>query len=161
MRANPRKPAMTLAAPPRKPATLTANALKPALVLAATVLATVGMTACASTVSTSGFKGEEKAVAQRISNFQSDATALNEQKVCQNDLASVVLVRLRAAGGKCEAALKKQLGEVDVFELKVESVKVTGRTASARVKSTWSGKSAISTMQLIKQGGTWKIAALA
>lgn len=140
---------------------ITARALRP-MAFATTALAALTMTACgASTVSTGSFSGEAKAVAQRISNFQSDATALNEQKLCQNDLASVVLARLRAAGGKCESALKTQLGEVDVFELKVESIAVTGRKASARVKSTWSGKSVVSKLQLVKEGSAWKIAALA
>ncbi len=138
-----------------------ARARKP-MTFAITALAALTVTACGtSTVSTGNFSGEAKAVAQRISNFQSDATALNEQKLCQNDLASVVLARLRAAGGKCEPALKTQLGEVDVFELKVESIVVTGAKASALVKSTWSGKSVLSKLQLVKEGGAWKIAALA
>jgi hypothetical protein len=140
---------------------MTTHALKP-MTFAAAALTALTMTACgASTVSTSNFSGEAKAVAQRISDFQTDATALNEQKLCKNDLASVVLVRLRAAGGSCEPALKTQLGEVDVFELKVESIAVTGAKASARVKSTWSGKSVVSRLQLVKEGGAWKIAALA
>jgi hypothetical protein len=129
---------------------------------AAALMAAVGISACGtSAVSTGSFKGEEKAVAQRIADFQSDATSLSEQKVCHNDLASVVLARLKAAGGKCEAALKTQLGEVDVFELKVESIAIAGATASARVKSTWSGKSRFSTMRLVKEGGAWRIAGLA
>jgi len=151
-----------MGATPLRPSPRTGH-LRIRLIAAATaVLAAAGLTACgASTVSTSSFKGEAKAVAQRISDFQSDATSLNEQKLCQADLASVVLARLRAAGGKCESALKTQLGEVDVFELKVESIAVTGAKASARVKSTWSGKSRLSTMQLVREGGTWKISALA
>ncbi len=140
---------------------MTVRALR-SMTFAAAALVALTMTACgASTVSTSNFSGEAKAVAQRISDFQTDATGQNEQKLCQVDLASVVLARLRAAGGKCEPALKTQLGEIDVFELKVESIAVTGAKASARVKSTWSGKSAISKLQLVKEGGTWKIAALA
>jgi hypothetical protein len=140
---------------------MTPAATKPTMALAAMTLATLAATACGmTTVSTGSFKGEQKAVAQRISNFQSDATGLNEQKVCHNDLASVVLARLKAAGGKCESALKTQLGEVDVFELKVESIALTGATASARVKSTWSGKSRFSTMRLVREGGAWKISGL-
>ncbi len=135
--------------------------LKPTMTLATVALTVLAVTGCgASTVSTGSFKGEEKAVAQRIADFQSDATGLDEQKVCHNDLARVVLARLAAAGGKCEAALKTQLGEVDVFELKVESIALKGATASARVKSTWSGKSRFSTMLLVKEGGAWRIAGL-
>ena len=141
---------------------MTPTILKPTVALAAMTLASLAASACGTaTVSTGSFKGEQKAVAQRISNFQSDATGLNEQKVCNNDLSSVVLARLKAAGGKCEAAMKTQLGEVDVFELKVESIAIAGATASARVKSTWSGKSRFSTMRLLKEGGTWKISGLA
>jgi hypothetical protein len=140
--------------------TLSAAPPKPLASLLSLALMTWGLCACGTTVSTSSFKGEEKAVAQRIADFQSNATAIDEQKVCQNDLASVVLARLRVAGGRCEAALKTQLGVVDDFELKVESIAVAGTHASARVKSTWSGKSRSSTMVLVREGGAWKISEL-
>jgi hypothetical protein len=120
-----------------------------------------GLTACGtSSVSTSGYSGEAKAVAQRISDFQSDATAADQQKVCKNDLAASVLAKLQKSGSGCEAALKHQLTQIDNLELKVNSIDVSGKTASAVVESMWSGKTIKSKLLLSKEGGSWKVAGL-
>ena len=57
-------------------------------------------------------------------------------------------------------ALKNQLGAIDNYELTVESIAVHGTSATARVKSTWSGKRRTTTMGLVKEGGAWRIATL-
>jgi hypothetical protein len=133
---------------------------KPMLALAATALSAVVLTACGATVSTSGYKGEEKAVAQRVSDFQSDVTASEARKVCENDLAASVRARLKTAGSDCESALKGQLKQIDVPELTLRSIEVKGDAAKARVRSTWSGKTAESTLMLVKEGSNWRIATL-
>jgi hypothetical protein len=127
------------------------------MILAATALSALALTACGTAVSTSGYKGEEKAVAQRVSDFQSDVTANEAQKVCENDLAVAVKARLKAAGSDCETALKNQLKQVDTPELTIQAIAVKGDTAQARVRSTWSGKTAESTLALVKEGSTWRI----
>jgi hypothetical protein len=138
--------------------TIRANRAARALALAP-VLA-IGLGACGTTVSTGNYKGESKAVVQRISDFQTDVTAGEESKLCDRDLASVVQTRLRAGGGDCVQALKRQLGAIQNFELTVKSIAVHGTSATARVSSTWSGKQRTSTMRFVKEGGAWKIAAL-
>src|SRR5262245_20810372 len=116
---------------------------------------------CANKVSTSGFSGEERAVAQTISNLQADVTAADQQKICRNDLAATVVGRLNAAPGGCRQAVKRQVAEVDSLHMTVQSVQL-GRTsaqptASARVKSVYQGKMRPSTVSLVKEGGKWKI----
>ncbi len=115
--------------------------------------------ACGNTVSTSSFKGEAHEVAQTVANLQADVTAGEQKKVCGSDLALPVVSRLGGTKA-CEAAVKTQLAEVDSTEVKVESVRVTGTTATAKVKSTYSGKSRPSTINLVKEGGKWKISGL-
>ncbi len=127
--------------------------------LAAALLA-LGLAACGSTVSTSAFKGEAHAVAQRISDYQADIAAASEQKLCREDLSSAVRARLSTASGGCKQALKRQLGSIDDYEVTVEKVAVSGATATAVVKSTWSGKARLTTLELVKQGGSWRIAGL-
>lgn len=112
--------------------------------------------ACGETVSTGSFKGESRHVAETVSDFQKDATASDEQKLCANDLAKTLTKRLGAAGG-CQAVVKEQLGQVDALNLTVDSIAVNGATAQARVKSTWEGKSRVSTLSLVKEGNRWKI----
>jgi copper chaperone CopZ len=126
------------------------------------VLLVVGLSACATTVSTSGYKGEAKDVAQTIKNLQSDVTAGDEKKVCQNDLAGSVVKSLSSAKGGCQQAIKDQLAEIASFEVSVQSIQVTSpaKSATARVKSKYSGKNRISTVSLVKEAGKWKIAKL-
>jgi hypothetical protein len=118
-----------------------------------------GLLACGETASTSGFKGESHNVAQTVSNFQSDASANNQKKLCENDLAATLTARLRSAGG-CETVLAEQLKEIDALGLTIESIAVKGTSALARVKSTYSGKNAITTLTLVKEGSHWKISGL-
>jgi hypothetical protein len=135
-------------------------AVKRRATLALAPLLVTGLAACGSTVSTSSFKGASQAVAQRISDFQSDVTSGEEKKLCNSDLARAVQARLTAAGGSCRQALKNQLGAIDDYELSVDSIAVHGTNATASVKSTWSGKQRLTTLQLVKEGGAWKISAL-
>jgi len=138
--------------------------VKRALALLCVPLLAAGVAACGSASGIAGFKGEEHNVAQTISNLQADATARDEGKVCDNDLASTVVTRLDAAAGGCKQAIKDQLSEVDTFELTVESVQVndSGKvpTATARVKSVHAGKTELSTVSLVKEDGQWKISSL-
>ena len=119
---------------------------------------TTWLTACGETASTSNFKGESHNVAQTVSDFQSDASAGNQKKLCENDLAAALAARLRSGGG-CQTVLKNQLHEIDALNMTIESINVGGTStkALARVKSTYSGKSRITTLTLVKEGSRWKI----
>jgi hypothetical protein len=119
------------------------------------------LSACGSTVSTAGFKGQQHEVAQTISNLQADATAGEQKKICGDDLAAVAVSRLGGTKG-CEEAIKKQLAEVDSLEVSVQSVKLAagGTSATAAVTSIYEGKKRPSTASLVKEGGKWKISAL-
>jgi len=121
----------------------------------------LGLAACGTTVSTSGYKGEEKAVAQTISNLQADATASDQGKLCSNDIAAPIVASL---GGKkaCEAALKSQLTEIDSLEVNVVSIKLApaGTSATAIVTSTYGGKKARGPITLVKEDGKWKVSKL-
>lgn len=121
------------------------------------VLLALGVGACGSTVSTSSFKGEAHAVAQRISDLQSDVSALNEQKICEQDFSRAARARLSTGGNTCKQALKRQLGSIDAYELTVEKIAVSGATATARVRSTWAGKLSSNRLKLVKEGGSWRV----
>lgn len=122
-------------------------------------LCALALGACATTTSTSNFKGVEHDVAQRIADLQSHVTSSEQAKICGEDLAASIVTRL---GGKhaCESAIKEQLAQIASTELEVESVKVSGQSASAVVKSVFDGKKRERTVSLVHEGGKWKIAAL-
>ena len=123
------------------------------------VVCALALAACGTTTSTANFKGTEHEVAQTIANLQSDVSAGEEKKICANDLAAAVVTRL---GGqqRCQSTVKDQLAEIDNTELQVESVKVTGATATATVKSNYSGKKRATSVSLAKEGEKWKIVSL-
>jgi hypothetical protein len=130
---------------------------KRATALLCAPLLALGLSACAQTVSTSGLAGEAKAAGETVKDLQSNATAGEAKKICQDDLADAVVKRLAGASGGCQEAIKKQLAEIDSVELTVESIQVNGATATAHVKSVYSGKKRLSTMSLVKEGGKWRI----
>ncbi len=128
------------------------------LALLCAALCALALAACASTVSTSGYSGAKRSVAQTVANLQSDATAGDQKKICANDLAAATVARLGGAKG-CESAVKSQLAEVDSLEVTVQSIQLAkGETAAtAQVKSVHQGKSRPSSISLVKEGGKWKI----
>jgi hypothetical protein len=135
---------------------------KRALALSCVVLIALGLSACAKTVSTSGLSGEAKDAAETIKALQSDVTAGDQKKVCENDLAKALVTKLDAASGGCRQALKTQLAEIDSLELNIDTVQVTsaGHAAGATVTSVYSGKKRKSTLSLVKESGKWKISGL-
>jgi hypothetical protein len=126
--------------------------------LCAPLLAMV-LAACGTSVSTSSFKGERQKVAQVVANLQKHASALEASKICAEDLAAARVAQLNAQGG-CKKTLETQVKQIDSYEATVESVRVSGATASAEVKSINAGKKAIQTMSFVKEGGRWKASAV-
>lgn len=121
----------------------------------------LALSACGSTVSTAGFKGDQHDVAQTVANLASHATAAEEKKICGEDLAAGVVKRLGGTKG-CEAAIKSQLAEVDSLAVTVGSIQIApdGASATALVASIHEGKSHPSTIALVKEDGKWKISGL-
>jgi hypothetical protein len=131
------------------------------LTLLCLALCALPLSACARAVSTSSFKGKQEEVAKAISNLQADATAAEQKKICANDLAGAVVRSLGGAKG-CEAAIKRQVAEIDSLEATIQSIHVAsaGTSATAQVKSIHEGKNKLSSVSLVKEGGRWKISGL-
>lgn len=130
--------------------------------LALAALASAGAAAgCGTTSSAGSFKGEQHNVAQTIADLQSHATAGEQGKICSQDLTAAVVQRLGGTKG-CESAIKEQIQQIGNFETTVESVNIesSGRSATAVVKSVYSGKSRETTVRLEKEGGRWKVGGL-
>ncbi|MCL2769136.1 MAG: nuclear transport factor 2 family protein [Solirubrobacterales bacterium] len=115
---------------------------------------------CGPAASTSTFHGESHAVAQTVSEFQSNANSRNQAHICEHIITAELRSALTAPHRSCAKALEEQLAQVDNFTISIESISVRGPRATARVKSTWSGREALSTLALVKEAGRWRIAAL-
>ena len=133
--------------------------MRRALALSCLPLCALAISACATKTSTGNFSGTEKSVAQTVANLQSAVTAGEQKKICTEYLSTSVVSSLGGSKG-CEAAVKEQVAEIDGTEAEVESVKVNGTTATAKVKSTYSGNKKLSEVTLVEEGGKWKVSAV-
>jgi hypothetical protein len=133
---------------------------RPLALLALSIAA--GLSGCSTTNSSAGnFKGDQAKVASTITALSSAASSHDSTKICTKILAPAVAAALKAAGGSCPSVVSKQLDTVDTFDVSVQTVKITGATAKATVKSTSNGKDKTDTLDLVRLAdGTWRIASL-
>jgi hypothetical protein len=107
------------------------------------------------------FSGASQDVADKIEELQSAGERSDESKICQDVLAPALRQKIAQGGLSCNAEVDDALGDADDFDLAVESVKITGNTATARVKARiGSDKNAIRTMTLTRDGQRWLISDL-
>ena len=125
--------------------------------LALAPLVAAGLAACGSTVSTGSYKGASAAVAQRIGDFQTDVTAGEDKKLCNQDLA--------ARGADATAGRGRQLrAGAEEPARRDRQLRTRGRVDrgprderdGAREEHVV-GQAAHETMGLVKEGGAWKI----
>ena len=131
----------------------TRSLLVPALITAAALAA-----GCGSASSTADFEGEAKDVAQVIEDLQEYAQQDDANEICQNVLDSEVVQRI--PGGDCVRTISQAIDDADNYDLTVDSVRVSGTTARARVKA-GRDEDQVETIELRKTGDVWKITRLA
>jgi hypothetical protein len=134
----------------------------PPLAVAATGLALAA--GCAPTTSSKTnlgtFRGDQRQAAQAVVDFASAANSGDEQRLCGTLLAKALATRLAAAGRGCPAVVHEAIRDADSVDLTVQSVRVTGDRASARVKLETGKKDRTTTLTLVREGGGWRIAGL-
>jgi hypothetical protein len=137
---------------------------QPATALAAVATCAALIAGCAPTTSSntklSDFRGDQRAVAQAVVDFQSAANDGNEQRICRDLLAQSLASRLGARGRACPAAVHEAIRDADSLDMTVQSVSVDGQRASARVKLETGDKDRTATLALVRERGTWRIAGL-
>jgi hypothetical protein len=136
---------------------------RPLLVFVAALVAAL-LAGCGATPagndSTGKFRGPQRLVANTVEDLQSAATDADEDKICRDILARALTDRLAARGGGCPAVVDAAVKDADVFDLTVESVRVTGDRATARVRAETGDKDRRYSLQLVRERGVWRIAAL-
>ena len=136
---------------------------RPSTALAATALAVAALAAgCApqtgsSSNSVSKFRGDQRAAAQAVEDFQAAADDSDETKICTGLLAKALADRLAAAGHGCPAVVNATLKDTDSTDMTVESVRVTGDRATARVKFETGKKDRRGNIALVRESGGWRI----
>jgi hypothetical protein len=119
---------------------------------------------CAATTSSKTkldtFRGAQRQAAQAVVDFESAANSGDEQRICGALLAKALVTRLAAGGRGCPAVVHEAIRDSDSVDLTVQSVRVTGDRASARVKLETGKKDRTTTLGLVREGGGWRIATL-
>jgi hypothetical protein len=119
--------------------------------LAAVAVAATGCTS--STDSSSDFSGEEKKVAETIEDLQDAAVQREPGRVCDDVLASALVRRL---GRRCSDVVKQAFDDTDDPDLTVTDVRISGRTARARVE-VGRDKEEATTLELVRERDEWRI----
>lgn len=136
--------------------------------LALLAVAAVALAGCTSQGSggdsTDKFQGEERLVANTVEDLQSAATKADgdQDKICRDLLARELAREIASHGRTCQAAVDEALKDADTFDLEVQpgGVKITGSTATARVKAEHGERDEIVTLGLTKQGTGWRVSDL-
>jgi hypothetical protein len=135
--------------------------LRYALPLATIVaVAVAGCTTQTTSNDSSGkFRGDERLVANTIEDFESAASKGDQDQICRELLAKPLIATYARRGGTCEKAVDGVLKDSDSFGLTVESVRIAGTQATARVKADRGDNDVIQSLTLVKEGPGWRISA--
>jgi hypothetical protein len=104
--------------------------------------------------------GDQRQVAQAVVDFQSAANDGNEERICSALLSKDLAARLASRGRDCPAVVHEAIRDADTVDLTVQSVRVNGDKATARVKLETGKKDRAATLGLVRERGTWRIATL-
>ena len=134
--------------------------MRPLVALIA-LLAALALAACGSagTDSSGSFEGQDREVASTVEDLQSAAADDDASEICRTLLAKSLLDQI-GSGDACQKAVTIAIDAADTTELKVESVRIDGTNATARVKSGTGDGSTTRTVQLTREGSNWKIATI-
>ena len=127
------------------------------LCLLAAVLAGCG---AAPKDSAKKFKGDAQAVAKTIEDLETAGTKDRPADVCSKLLSAKLLSALERQGTNCRTAVKEAFKDADSFDITVDTVKVSGTTATAKVKYRSLSNDKSATLLLDKEGAAWKISSL-
>lgn len=125
-------------------------------------LLTIAITGCgaAATDSAKEFKGEQQKVAATVEGLEAAARADEAGKVCETLLSGALLATLKKQGTNCATAVGDAFDDADTFDLSVDAVNISGEKATAKVTSGSGSSKKTDTLDLVRDGQTWKIASL-
>jgi hypothetical protein len=127
------------------------------LVVVALVLPLAACGAAAPS-SKSKFTGEQQKVAQVVDDLAAAGRNGDAAKICADILAKELVAELKSAGGDCVTEMKSAIDDASDYDLRVDSVKVNGTSATARVRQ--GTKGAATTYTFVKESGGWRASQL-
>jgi hypothetical protein len=134
--------------------------MRRALILVSLALALLAAGCAGAASSAKKFKGDEKKVADKVEKIQSAGEARDGKAICDDVLAASLRAKMAAPGSTCAAELDRALKDVDDYGLDVQSVRISGATATAQVKGRIDGTHRVRTITFARQGTDWRATSL-
>ena len=110
-----------------------------------------------SSDSVTKFTGDQRAAAQTVEDLDKAAGDSDEAKICNQILSRALAGRIAANGRGCGPGVDAAIKDTDSTDMTVEAVRVTGDTATARVKLETGKKDRGGNIALVREGGRWRI----
>jgi hypothetical protein len=104
------------------------------------------------------FRGEERAVAQKVEDLEQAGEGREPETICTEILARSLVQQLEAAGADCTDEMEKAIQDADDYALDVTEVDVSGSTAKVQVRRGEDGPT--ETMEFTQEGGDWRATSL-
>jgi hypothetical protein len=108
--------------------------------------------------SVENFKGDERAVAQKVEDLQKAGEGRDPETICGEILARSLVQQLEAAGSNCTQEMEKAIEDADDYALDVTDVSISGSSATATVRRGEDGTT--ETMEFTQEGGQWRATSL-
>jgi ketosteroid isomerase-like protein len=140
----------------------------PPIVLAGALMAPGACGAGGSSSDTSKFNGAAKDVAQAVYDLRDAIAKRDENKICDDFVTDALRTQLAGLakqgphprGTTCADELKDSIQDIDATDIKVQSVTVTGNTATATYRTNLShGTDPVDTLHFANQRG-WRLTQL-
>ena len=128
------------------------------LVVLLGVLAIAGCGAQADPSSAEKFKGEQRAVAQKVEDLQDAGRGGKAEDICSDILASSLVQQIEAAGADCADEMEKAIDDAQDYSLDVQKVTISGSDATVQVRRGDDGPTG--TMEFTKENGQWRATSL-
>ena len=128
------------------------------LVVLLGVLALAGCGAEPDPSSAEKFKGEQRAVAQKVEDLQDAGRGGKAEDICSDILASSLVQEIEQAGGDCADEMKKAIEDAQDYKLDVRKVTIAGSDATVEVRRGDDGPTG--TMEFTKENGQWRATSL-
>lgn len=114
-----------------------------------------------SSDSTKEFKGEEQKVAAVVEQLEKAARDNKPGTVCTKLFTQSRLAALKAQGTNCKTGVKEAFKDADSLDITVDDVTISGTAATAKVTSGSGSSKKTDTLELKREGATWKVDSLA
>jgi hypothetical protein len=124
------------------------------------LLAALALAGCAQAPPSSvgKFKGAEADVARKVDDLAKAGRTGKPDDICSNILSKELVDQLKDGGTDCATEMQKAIEDADDFDLQVLDVKITGTTATARVRR--GDKGPTETMEFTRENNQWRATSL-